>query len=156
MTKKFLFLLIAMVGMTLQSRAQSVSEQADRIGMVGFWKMMEMYGRADGEKFHNELDGSNFYIFKSNGTCQYSTKDRKIANAKWTLKDKVLHMWGKDTANDPNGIDYSFKLVMVTPEKLVLKLGDDEEYIYTEFRKSNATLKSVGNSTKKRTQTRRK
>ena len=69
MTKKLLFLLIAMVGMTLQSRAQSVSEQADRIGMVGFWKMMEMNGCSDGENFSQELDGSNFYIFKNNGIC---------------------------------------------------------------------------------------
>lgn len=156
MTKRVLFLLVAMVGMTLQSRAQSTSEAADRIGMVGFWKMMEMNGCSDGENFSQELDGSNFYIFKNNGICQYSTSKQKIANGKWTLKGKELHVWGNDKVNDPDGIDYTFTLVMVTPEKLVLKLGDDEEYIYTEFRKSNATLKSVGNSTKKRTQIRRK
>ena len=138
-----------MVGISLQSKAQSVEEQADRIGLVGFWKMTEMYGRSNGEKFHNDLDGTNFYMFKSNGTCQYSTNDRKIANAKWTLKGKVLHMWGNDTANDPEGIDYTFKLVMVTPEKLVLMLGDDEEYVYTDFRKANVKMQSIGKPTKK-------
>lgn len=152
MTKSFLIMLVAMVGMTLQSKAQSVEEQADRIGLVGYWKMTEMYGLSNGEKFHNELDGSNFYIFKSNGSCQYSTNDHKIANAKWTLKDKMLHMWGNDTANDPDGIDYTFKLVMVTPEKLVLMLGDDEEYVYTDFRKANVTMRSVGKTTKRQSQ----
>lgn len=156
MTKRFLFLLVAMVGMTLQGMAQSASEQADRIGLVGFWKMMEMYGRAGGEKFHDEIDGLRFYIFKSNGTCQYSTKDNKIADAKWTLRNKELHMWGNDTANDPNGIDFTFKLVMVTPEKLVLKLGNDEEYVYSEFKKTNATMKSVGKTTRKQSQKKRK
>lgn len=153
---RFLFLLIAMIGMILQGKGQSVAETADRIGMVGFWKMMEMHGRSDGENISQNLDGSNFFIFNKNGTCQYSTNERKIANGKWTLKGKELHIWGNDKVNDPDGIDYTFELVMVTPEELVVKLGDDEEYIYTTFHKSKATLKPVGSSTKKRSQTRRR
>ncbi len=148
--KKILFLFIAVVGVVLSAVAQSVSESADRIGIVGFWKMMEVNGRSEGQDFSQQMDGTDFYIFKNNGTCQYSTKAHKIANAKWTLKGKDIHVWGKDTANDPEGIDYSFTLVMVTPQKLVVKLGDNEEYIYITFRKTNATLKSVGKSTKKR------
>ena len=149
-------MLVTMLGLALQGRAQSNSEQADRIGIVGFWKMMEMGGRSGGEDFYQELDGSNFYIFKSNGTCQYSTKEHKIADAKWTLKGKELHVWGNDTINDPDGIDYTFTLIMVTPEKLNVRLGDGEDYVGITFRKSNATLKQVGSSTtKKQPQTNR-
>ena len=65
-------------------------------------------------------------------------------------------MWGNDTVNDPDGIDYTFTLVMVTPQKLVLKMGEGEEYVYSEFRKSNSTLKPVGTTTKKKTNVRRR
>lgn len=156
MNNKLFLLFVAFTVITTQAIAQSVEEQANRIGLVGFWKMTEMSGFSEGEKFSQELDGSNFYIFKNDGTCQYTKNERKIAIAKWTLKGDELHIWGNDIANDPDGIDYTFTLVMVTPQKLVLKLGDDEEYVYTTFRKSNATLKPVGSSTKKRTQTRKK
>lgn len=151
MKKKILLLFIVVAGVTLNVVAQSVSESADRIGLVGFWKMMEVSGRSEGQEYSQQMDGTNFYIFNNNGTCQYSTKAHKIANAKWTLNSKNLHVWGKDTTNDPDGIDYLFTLVMVTPQKLVVKLGDDDEYIYITFRKTNATLKSVGKSTKKHT-----
>ena len=134
--------MIALFAIALQGMAQSASEQANRIGLIGFWKMMEMSGKSGGQEFVHQLDGSNFYIFKNNGTCQYS-KGNKIADARWTLKGKQLHMWGKDTANDPEGIDHTFTLIMATPETLVLKLGDGDEYVYTTFSKSNATLKQV-------------
>ena len=82
--------------------------------------------------------------------------DNKIAKAKWTLNGKTFHLWGNDTVNDPDGIDYTFTLVMVTPQKLVLKMGEGEEYVYSEFRKSNSTLKPVGTTTKKKTNVRRR
>ena len=153
--RRKLLLTVAMFTIALQVAAQSASEAADRIGLVGFWKMMEMSGKSEGQEFSQELDGSNFYIFKNNGTCQYSTSEKKIADAKWTLKGKELHIWGKDAANAPDGIDYTFTLVMVTPQKLVVKLGDDDEYVFTTFRKANATLKQVGGSKKKRSTGRR-
>ena len=153
--KKFLFFALLM-SIAFQVMAQSTSEAADRIGIIGFWRMMEMSGRSEGEDFSEELDGSRFYIFKDNGLCQYSTSNRKIADAKWTLKGKELHVWGNDNINDPDGIDYTFELVMVTPQKLVLKLSGGEAYVYSTFRKSNAILKPVGSSTKKRNQTRKK
>lgn len=156
MKKKILLLVLTMFVVSLQGMAQSASEAADRIGIVGFWKMMEMSGKSGGEEFSYELDGNSFYIFKNNGTCQYSTSKRKIADAKWTLKGKELHIWGKDTANDPDGIDHTFTLVMVTPQKLVLKMGDEDEYVYTTLHKSNATLRQVGVPAKKRTSTTRK
>lgn len=156
MNNKLLLLLFAMSVMTMQTHAQSVEEQADHIGIVGFWKMIEMSGRSSGEEFTQEMDGSSFYVFKKDGSAQYSTSDKKIANARWTLKEKSFHVYGNDKVNDPDGIDYTFTLVMVTPEKLVLKLGDDKEFANITFRKSNATLKPVGNTTKKRTQIRRK
>lgn len=152
--KKF-YLFILLIGISFQVMAQSTSEKADRIGLIGFWRMMEMSGRSEGESFSQELDGSRFYIFKNNGMCQYSTSNRKIADAKWTLKGKELHIWGQDTANNPDGIDYTFELVMVTPQKLVLKLCGGDAYVYSTFRKANATLKPVGNSTKKRSQIRK-
>lgn len=50
-----------------------------------------------------------------------------------------------DKLNDPDGIDYSFQLVMVTPEKMVLKIEEDEDnYVFTEFRKAKGTLKQIG------------
>lgn len=156
MKQKTLLLVFTMFVVALQGMAQSASETADRIGMVGFWKMMEMSGKSGGQEFSYELDGNSFYIFKNNGTCQYSTRERKIADAKWTLKGKELHIWGKDIANAPDGIDHTFTLVMVTPQKLVIKMGDEEEYVYTTLRKSNATLRQVGGPAKKRTSTRRK
>ena len=142
MKKERIILIVALLTITLQGMTQSASDQANRIGIIGFWKMMEMSGKSEGQEFVHELDGSNFYIFKNNGTCQYS-KAKKIADARWTLKGKQLHVWGKDTANDPEGIDHTFTLVMVTPEQLVLKLGDGDEYVYITFHKSNATLKQV-------------
>lgn len=153
--RRKLLLIVAIFTIALQVAAQSASEAADRIGLVGFWKMTEMSGKSEGQEFSQELDGSNFYIFKNNGTCQYSTNEKKIADAKWTLNGKELHIWGKDAANAPDGIDYHFTLVMVTPQKLVVKLGDDDEYVYTTFRKANATLKQVGGSKKKRSTGRR-
>lgn len=145
--KRRLFLIIAMAVIALQVMAQSTTaDAADQIGIIGFWKMMKMSGRSDGEDFSRELDGSDFYIFKNNGMCQYTTSERKIADAKWTLKGDVLHIWGKDAANNPNGIDYTFELIMVTSQKLILRLGGDEEYIYVTFRKANASLKQVGQS----------
>lgn len=155
MKQKLFLLIVALFAIALQMVAQSAAEAADRIGIVGFWKMVEMSGKSEGQEFSQKLDGSSFYIFKNNGTCQYSTSSMKIADAKWTLKGKELHIWGKDAANDPDGIDYHFTLVMVTPEKLVVKLGDDDEYVYTTFRKANATLKQVGGSKKKRSTGRR-
>lgn len=142
MKEKRLLLMVVLFAITLQGMAQSATEQANRIGLIGFWRMTEMSGKSGGQEFVHELDGSNFYIFKNNGTCQY-TKGKRIADARWTLKGKQLHMWGKDTANDPEGIDHTFILVMVTPETLVLKLGDGDEYVYTTFSKSKATLKQV-------------
>ncbi len=61
--RRKLLLIVAMFTIALQVAAQSVSEAADRIGMVGFWKMMEMSGKSEGQEFSQELDGSNFYIF---------------------------------------------------------------------------------------------
>lgn len=141
--KKFILLVVILSGTVLQGFSQSTSEKADRIGLIGFWRMMQMNGHSEGEDFSQELDGSRFYIFKDNGICQYSTSDRKIADAKWTLKGKELHIWGKDTANDPDGIDYTFELVMVTPQKLILKLSGGESYVYSTFRKANASLKQI-------------
>lgn len=149
-------LVFALVLLSIQGRAQSSSEMADRIGMPGFWKMVSMYGMSQGERFNQDLDGSSFYYLKGDGTALYSTNDNKIAKAKWTLNGKTFHLWGNDTVNDPAGIDYTFTLVMVTPQKLVLKMGDGEEYVYSEFRKSNSTLKTVGTTTKKKTNVRRR
>lgn len=143
---KKICLFVLLIGMSFHVMAQSTSEKADRIGLIGFWRMMQMNGQSEGEDFSQELDGSRFYIFQNNGVCQYSTSDRKIANAKWTLKGKELRVWGDDTVNDPDGIDYTFELVMVTPQKLVLKLSGGEAYVYSTFRKANATLKQVDES----------
>lgn len=148
MKKSFLF--VIMFGLVrVGILAQSASEMADQIGMPGFWKMISMHGESNGEHFVHDLDGSSFYYLKGDGSALYSTNANKIAKAHWTLKGKTFHLWGNDTVNDPDGIDYVFKLVMVTPEKLVLKMGDGEEYVFTEFRKSNSTLTPVGSSTKK-------
>lgn len=149
-------LTFVLVLLSIQGRAQSSSEMADRIGIPGFWKMVSMYGMSQGERFNQDLDGSSFYYFEGDGTALYSTNDNKVAKAKWTLNGKTLHLWGNDAVNDPDGIDYTFTLVMVTPQKLVLKMGEDEEYVYTEFRKSNSTLKPAGTTTKKKTNVRRR
>ena len=156
MMKKILMVAFALLLLSIQGRAQSSSEMADRIGMPGFWKMVSMYGMSQGERFNQDLDGSSFYYLKGDGTALYSTNDNKIAKAKWTLNGKTFHLWGNDTVNDPDGIDYTFTLVMVTPQKLVLKMGEGEEYVYSEFRKSNSTLKPVGTTTKKKTNVRRR
>lgn len=154
--KQLLVTLVVLFAISMQCKAQSASDMADQIGIPGFWKMMSMSGKAEGEEFQQDLDGSSFYNFKADGTMLYTTSDDKIAKAKWTLKNKVLHVWGKDALNNPDGIDYTFKLVMVTPEKLVLKMGEDDEYVYTTFRKSNSTLKPVGKVIKRKTTPKRK
>ena len=154
MKNKLLILLLVILGMAGHSMAQtSSSDAANRIGIVGSWKKMLFYGRTDGKQFNYELDGTSLYIINSNGTAQYTTNKNKIANAKWTLTDKVFHIWGADKLNDPEGIDYSFILVMVTPEKLVLKMEEDEDnYVFTEFRKSKGTLKQIGTTLQSMTQ----
>lgn len=144
--KKLLLLTFALLAVVVQGMAQSVMEQADRIGLIGFWRIMSMHGQSEGKAFSHDLDGKQFYIFKNDGTCQYTTNIGRIAKAKWKLKGKELSVQGNDTINDTKCVDYTFKLVMVTPEKLVLKLGDDEEYVYTTFLKSNATLTPIGSS----------
>jgi hypothetical protein len=145
MKKKLTIMLIAMFGMALQGKAQSsVEEQANRIGLPGFWKMVHVTVCQNGETESYEQDGSIFYIIKKDGTAQYATTNHKIANARWTLKGDSFHFWGNDKLNDPNGTDYTYKVVMVTPEKMVLKLEDDEmNYLYVTFRKSNSSLQST-------------
>ena len=144
MQKRIILLLFAVLSLTVNGLAQSVEEQADRIGLVGFWKMMRMNGKSKGKLFSHDLDGKKFYIFKNDGTCQYATNVGRIAKANWKLKGKELTIQGNDLLNDPEGINYAFTLVMVTPEKLVLKLGGNEEYVYTTFAKSNAKLTPIG------------
>lgn len=148
--KRILFILMVLLGVTMQGMAQSsTADAANRIGLVGTWKQVRMYGKIDGELFSHEKNGSCLYIFKNNGTAQYTTNEMRIANAKWTLNGKELHIWGNDTVNDPNGIDYTFVLVMVTPDKLVLKMeGDEDNYAFTEFRKANGSLRPIGTATR--------
>lgn len=150
MKKRIILLLLTVFCVTLHVQAQSVEEQADRIGLVGFWKMMRMNGKSKGKLFSHDLDGKKFYIFKNDGTCQYATNAGRIAKANWKLQGKELSIQGNDRLNDPDGgINYTFKLVMVTPEKLVLKLGGEEEYVFTTFIKSNATLTPIGSTADK-------
>lgn len=150
MSMKNLFVVFAMLGMTLQGIAQSMEEQADRIGLIGFWQMTDMHGKINGEEFYDEIKDTRFYIFKQDGTVQYNTTAGKIATARWTLKGKTLHVFGKDRNNNPEGIDYTFTLRMVTPEKLVIMLGDyDSSYAINTYRKSNSTLRSIGTVTRR-------
>ena len=72
MKKKLTIMLIAMFGMALQGKAQSsVEEQANRIGLPGFWKMVHVTVCQNGETESYEQDGSIFYIIKK--TEQLST-----------------------------------------------------------------------------------
>lgn len=150
MKKRIFLFLFAVLGTVVHGVAQSVEEQADRIGLVGFWKMMRMNGKSKGKLFSHDLDGKKFYIFKNDGTCQYATNAGRIAKANWKLREKELTIQGNDRLNDPDGgINYTFTLTMVTPEKLVLKLGGDKEYVYTTFIKTNATLTPIGSTADK-------
>lgn len=148
MKSKLFIILIAVIATVLQSKAQmSASAAADQIGIIGSWRMVQMYGCTKGEKFNNEIDNGRIYIFKKGGAALYTTNQMTIANAKWSLNGKTLKLVGKDTVNDPKGIDYEFELVMVTPQKLVLKMEAGDDYIYSEFRKTSAKLAPVGSST---------
>ena len=100
MEKRIILLLLTVLGMSLHGEAQSVEEQADRIGLVGFWKMMRMNGKSKGKLFSHDLDGKKFYIFKNDGTCQYATNAGRIAKASWRLRGKKLTIQGNDRLND--------------------------------------------------------
>ena len=52
--KKILMVAFALLLLSIQGRAQSSSEMADRIGMPGFWKMVSMYGMSQGERFNQD------------------------------------------------------------------------------------------------------
>ena len=147
MKKKILLLLVAIIKMLSLCMAQVYN---DRDALIGTWKMASVFSCIDGKKDFVETDGSMLYIFNKDGTMLYTTNDYKIAKAKWTLKDKELHIVGNDKVNDPEGCDDTFSIIMITSQKLELKASDDNgNYIYVTYHKSKGNLKPISGTIKK-------
>ena len=154
---KKIILVLTMLGVTLNGAAQSsVEEQANRIGLPGNWKMSNIVLYENGNSEVMEQDVATYYIIKKDGTAQY-TKKGKLANARWTLKGDNFHFWSVDKVNDPEGTDWLYQVLMVTPEKLVFKIEDDpDNYLIITFRKYNGSLQAIGVLPKNTRTTKRK